>query len=283
MNVAFHTFQEFHGRRQIGSSRIRAKWLINHWPGAELYVPGKSYDIEIFQKVYWTKRAEQTPALKILDICDPDWVENDNVLKMAKLVDGIAFPTSAFNEFFKGYIDKPMKIIRDRIDFNIVKQHKIHSGVATKCVWFGYSHNQDVLQQVIPALRKFNLVLTIISDGMRVFITNAEDKKYFNFVKYDEKTVNDDIIKYGDFVLLPPQLPNDFGKVNYKRMFKSDNKTTLAWGLGMPVANFFEDIEQFVDEKLRIVEADLRRAQALKEYDVRLSIMEYLDLIRELS
>ena len=53
MKIGFLTFEQFYGRKDIGSSRIRAQWLVNHWPEAELFKMGEKYDVIIYQKVYW--------------------------------------------------------------------------------------------------------------------------------------------------------------------------------------------------------------------------------------
>ena len=74
MKIGILTFEQFHGRKDIGSSRIRAKWVINHWPEAEEFVFGQKYDVVIYQKAYWLEHAQEFKGLKILDICDADFL-----------------------------------------------------------------------------------------------------------------------------------------------------------------------------------------------------------------
>ena len=53
----------------VGSSRIRIRWLLNHWPEAEEYKIGKEYEVLIFQKVFWGSMMENFKGIKVLDLC----------------------------------------------------------------------------------------------------------------------------------------------------------------------------------------------------------------------
>lgn len=282
MNTGVITFRDFHGKPAIGSSRIRGDWVIKHWPGAELYVPGKKYDVEIFQKVYWDIHMKQSPAIKILDICDPDWTENPKVNEVIQYVDAITAPTQPFVDHFKNFTDKPVKVIPDRLDLEQYQKKKVHKGDAKSVVWFGYSHNAFVLEQTISTLQKMNLKLTVISNNFHLYIKEKLPKGFINFIQYDEETVNDDIIKNGDIVLLPPPPADDMGEMPYNWRFKSNNKTVNAWGLGMPVARNAEELEWFVPEKRRKEEAEEKWNHVKAKYNVKQSVVEYLDLIASL-
>ena len=74
MKIGICTFAKYHGRKGIGSSRIRGEWLTNHWEEAEIYKQGGKYDVLIFQKVYWTALAKAFKGVKIFDLCDPDFL-----------------------------------------------------------------------------------------------------------------------------------------------------------------------------------------------------------------
>ena len=80
MKVSILTFDKWHGRRigTIGSSIIRARWLLPHWPEAKLWTHGMRADVYIFQKVYWPAFMKDCQGIKILDLCDPDWFNNKN-------------------------------------------------------------------------------------------------------------------------------------------------------------------------------------------------------------
>lgn len=278
MKIGILTFADFHGRKQIGSSRIRGRWLAKHWPGAEMYKMGYQYDVEIYQKVYWTEHMKSSTAMKILDVCDPDWLDPDSQIReVIEHVDAITFPTKKFQEFFSQITDKPLKLIPDRIDFDVVKQNKIHKGKAKKVVWFGYSGNQGTLKQAIPTIERLGLKLTVISDNMRVGFPNLERKKLFNYIPYNEDTVNDDLVKNGDIAVLPPD-PNN----SYKFQFKSNNKTMHCWALGIPVAKNGSELTYYMEEENRQKEVNLMKKEVREKYDVRLSVQEYMELIASL-
>ena len=51
--IGILTFEQFQGRQNIGSSRIRVKWPLKYWENAEEFVMGQKYDVVIYQKAYW--------------------------------------------------------------------------------------------------------------------------------------------------------------------------------------------------------------------------------------
>ena len=66
---AILTFEQFHGRKNLGSSRIRGHWLIDNWDEVELFKQGKKYDFVIYQKAYFIEHAKIFKGIKILDLC----------------------------------------------------------------------------------------------------------------------------------------------------------------------------------------------------------------------
>ena len=77
-------------------------------------------------------------------------------------------------------------------------------------------------------------------------------------------------------VVLNPRL--DSGRWRYK----SDNKTTTAWALGLPVAHNLEELRLLQTEEARQHEADRRYVQVREACDVRASIEDYEVLIERL-
>lgn len=281
MNVSVLTFRDFHGK-QAGSSKIRGDWLVKYWPGAELYQAGKAYDVEIFNKVYWTERFRTTPALKILDVCDPDWIDSSQVIEAVRMVDAITCPTEDIKNYLVKLTDTPVKVIPDRLDLELFDKKKVHKGDAKKAVWFGFSHNMGAIQQAIPTLKQFGMKLTIVSDDMRIYLQDLEEKKLFNFVKWDERTAYDEIMRHGEIALLPDMPLDTTGKPPYRHQFKSNNRTITAWALGLPVAKTAEDVEFFIPEKNRQQDAAEKWETVKAHFDVRQSVVEYLELIAEL-
>lgn len=282
MRTAFHLFSDFYGK-ESGSSRIRGNWVIKYWDGAESFIHGRGYDVEIFQKVYWINRAKKTPAIKILDICDTDWTSNDNVMPFIKHVDAITCPTEKFIDFFKDYTDVPVKVIPDRVDLETIPKPKEHKGTAKNVVWFGFHNNQEGLVAIENKLLEAGVKLTVISNDIKHPLPKLNNKGLFNYVKYDEKTADHDILKHADFVVMPPHPKDDNGDVYYKYSFKSNNKTVHSWALGLPVATSAEEFDRFMDPEERKKEAKKRLNEVKAKYDVRQSVYEYLELIKELA
>lgn len=282
MTVGFVDFAYFHNRDNVGSSKIRSRWVSKYWSEAETFSDGKKYDVEIYQKCYWTGHMKHSPALKILDVCDPDWLENPKFAETFPYVHGITVPTEAFARHFARVTDLPVKVIPDRLDLDLFKIQKTHVGKAKRVVWFGYSHNMGVLTQAIHTVKRLGLKLTVISEDMRMYLKDSEDSSVFEFVKYEEKTINQDIRKYGDIALFPPHMVFDTGRVPYRAQFKSNNKTIQAWANGLPVATNSEELEFFLDPDHRNQEAKDRLAEVKDKYDVKLSVQEYKDFIESL-
>jgi len=75
MNVRFVGFDQWQGKFNIGSSTIRCDWVIKQWPEAKRFKFGENPDCIIYQKAYWIDHMKEYKGIKILDICDPDWLE----------------------------------------------------------------------------------------------------------------------------------------------------------------------------------------------------------------
>ena len=64
VDVRFMTFEQYHGKRNIGSTRIRVRNLLKHWKEADIYKYGENPDVLIFQKVYMTGETYRSTAYK---------------------------------------------------------------------------------------------------------------------------------------------------------------------------------------------------------------------------
>lgn len=276
---------EIHESRQpdsVGSSRIRGTWIKDNWPQAELFHMGRKYDAIIFQKSYFIRYAKEYEGIKILDMCDPDWLESKPIIEMIEHCDGVTTSTESLAEYVRKITDKPVMCIPDRIDFSTIDQRKKHSGVARSVVWFGYSANARQLDQVLGSLKRLGLSLVVISDRSyypQAKVQGVDDQwiqENIKNVKYDYEISNSDIIQYGDIVLNP--------RLNEPRFkYKSDNKTSLAWALGMPVAKDSEDLEKYMSEDDRKKEI-IRVDKFLRdEYDISKSVSQYQEFIIQLK
>ena len=180
--------------------------------------------------------------------------------------------------------DKRVVCIPDRVDLEehtTVKRE--HSEKLKSLAWFGYSHNYvyiDRIMQSSQAKRLFKehgLSLTIFSESQ---IEPEDSYKDLDFTwrKYDYKTIHDDLVAY-DAAFFPP----DRDKTNYKGRFKSDNKLITCKALGLPIVQKPEDIEGLMSEKERVKIGKEGRREVEKDYDVRISVDEYKQLIKEIN
>lgn len=272
MKIGFVLFENFHQRRDIAGSRIRGKWLIKYWPEAEEFIQGKDYDVVIYQKCYWKEHAKAFKGMKILDVCDPDWLDGwPPVIDFMNLMDAITVPTKALKEAIEKFCSVPVFIIPDRIDLETLPAQKKDSGQRAKSVvWFGYSHNSDVIEPALPLLRNLGLTLKVISNG-----TYRSHECETESIDWKLETVNEEIQK-ADFALLPV---NENGRGKYK----SNNKEILARSLGLTVAKTAEDLKRLIDPEERKKDLLLFTEEDKMSYDVRKSVEEMKNVIESAS
>jgi len=280
MNVGIFTFSKKHGRpiERCGSSIWRGKWYVDNWPEAEYYVEGKKYDVVIFQKVWWRELYEQLDCIKVLDLCDPEWLMAGwPIVEMSYLVDAIVVASDGLYNALKPIINPDCELvwINDRVDFQqfgkgMKKQYT--SDTVSKIGWFGYFGNgEKTLQQVIYSLREHDLKLKIISDNT---IEYPDFEQYIENVEFNWETLPYEMLDC-DLMLNPPIL-SPYSK------YKSQNKTYLAWALGLPVATNGDELRELLD--MVYLRGQSHRVYDLVrlEYDVKQSIKEYKDLIDRL-
>lgn len=270
MKIAMLSMEKYENRRPeaVGSSRIRCRWVMKYDKRLVPFKNGVKYDAVIYQKAYWKEHMKRFPGIKIFDLCDPDWMEGKPITEVAEMVDGFTVPTQALADFIGQLTEKPIMVIPDRIDpeeHTPVKSE--HIGKARSVVWFGYSSNQEVLDQTVVFLKSKMLQLVVVSDR------NYHDADIN--VPYDYRTIHEELIRH-DFVLMP-----DYKK-NLRHSFKSPNKTLTSWALGLPVAIGPEDIERFMSAEEREKESKMRRAEVLEKHHSRLSGPEYVNFINDI-
>jgi len=282
MKTAFLTFEQYHGKKGIGSSRIRCHWLIKHWMdagkdigNAEEFIMGRKYDCIIFQKVYWPEYAKEFKGIKILDLCDPDWFQwQYKVKEMIEECDVITTSTKELAEAVAKFTDKPVHYVADRVDFDQIKKIKEHKGNAKSVVWYGYNQNFPRLMEAISALKKMKLNLIVIANKP-FLLSGLSDVIQLTNYPFNEETVNDDIQK-ADIVINP--ISNE---AHWK--YKSNNKTVIAWALGMPVAKNDQELKIFLTEDGRKKEVEKRLKEVKENYDVKKSVIELKNIIIKLS
>jgi hypothetical protein len=279
--VGFYTFEQT--RRfasEIGSSRIRAHWLIRHWPQAELFTLGRQYTCLILQKVYWLEGAKHFPGIKILDLCDPDFLHWKCPLRqLADLCDAVTTSTEALADFVRQYTAKPVACIPDRLDLASFGNPKRHAGTGptTTAAWFGYSANFPMLDNSIPALLENGIrKLIVVASQASPYSLPEVARDRIELVNYpwESATVNQHLRRA--HVVLNWQV--QYGKWR----FKSNNKTTTAWALGLPVAHNGDELAKLMTEDARVRESEVRLSEVRERYDVRQSVRDYQNLIAQL-
>lgn len=283
MKVRFFTFEQYHGKKNIGSTRIRVHNLIKHWDEAELYKYGENPDVMVFQKVYMQPDyhfPKHFEGIKILDICDPDWLsEQQNVVETINAVDGVTCPTETLKEFLEQLSDKPVRVIPDRHEFDYLPDLRSHSGKIRKAVWFGFKQNAELLQFAIPTLERRGIHLTVISnDDPSCWRWANDPEKYraemYDFKKYEHEDIVSDLSNADVCILPEGNRPKD--------RFKSNNRTTLCWFAGVPIAKDSDDLDRLDDPMEREKDIKTNRAIAQKDYDVKLSVKDLKQFIDEL-
>jgi len=278
--VKFLTFEQFHNKKGIGSTNIRVHQLLKYWPEASIYRYGENADCMIFQKVYCGldyKFPAHFEGKKILDICDPDWMQGRVFVKeTVDAVDAVTCPTEVMQRFIQQMTNKPVVVIKDRFDIELVPEPKPHDKEAKTVVWFGYRHNAELLKPAMHVIDELGLNLIIIADDDPILYqySTRDRHDFYEFVKYNEDTFYENMQK-ADYALLPQGFrPQD--------VFKSENKTIKAKLAGLPVARTADDMRKFADPKERQLAIDTDYANIKQEYDVRKSVKEMKELIASL-
>ncbi len=281
MKVSIVSWEKYHWRPfgSIGSSMIRARWLAEKWDEANEWKHGDKFDAIILQKVYWLDMVKDFQGIKILDMCDPDWMKSEEtgckLVEISQYIDAITCSTDELTNVIKKIITHiPVVTIPDRLNLDYFTIKKKHTERAKSVVWFGYYHKaREVLNQVMMSLKKRNLSLYVVSNS-----TFEPDNDYGVEVSNIMWTPNNAFmdIQSGDFVINPS---SPFKELR----FKSNNKTLISWALGMPVVNTAEDMDRFLDPVERQKEADLRQKEINEKWDIKFSIEQYKQLCQDIQ
>lgn len=293
MIVKAFTFEKYNNRKNVGSTRIRIRNLMKYWPELTEYKYGERADVMIFQKVYVTGESgrssqydyiKHVPWIKILDICDPDWLGDAAITKGCLIrqtvdaVDAVVTSTEELAKFIRQFTDKPVVVIKDRFLVVDAPAPKQHVGPARKAIWFGYSHNAELLRGAMRAIERRGMSLTVLSDKDPMAWRWAQDqdayKDKYTFKTYAEDTFYETMRKHDVCILPAGGRPQD--------RFKSNNKTVKAWLAGLPVVTNDEELEAMMEAPARNREALARWTEAKKEYDARKSVEEYKALIDDI-
>lgn len=281
MVVRTFDYSQFHGKAEpVGSTYIRVDQLIKYWPEAAKYKYGENPDVMIFQKVFCSpdyKFPINFKGIKILDICDPMWLEGVDVVETCHAMDVVTVPTESLAEFIRQF-HKNVIVVPDRFDLETIPPPKAHQGLARTVVWFGYSHNIDTLRPAMDIINEMNFNLVIISNDDPIanrWAMNRPNLDWYTYIRYNEDTIYEDIQR-ADFAIFPDGMrPID--------RFKSNNKTIKANLAGLPVAKTADEVRHYIKATNRTKWFDTNYDNIKTEYDVRKSVTQMERLIDEIK
>jgi hypothetical protein len=258
--------------RESGSARIRAEWICQHWDGAQVYdgsQPLAGYDLYVFQKAYLIERTRtwiQTAARwrdrgrcrLAFDLCDPDFLNREHerrLLNVLPLFDFAVASTEPIRDWLVRWM--PAYVIPDRVDVQEVQEIGRYIWRRTdkpRLIWAGYDRNAAAMDELLSTVEELGLELDVLMiDDPLPF-----DEFWRRLLPYD--------------VLLNPK--PDVPPFSYK----SDNKTLIAWTLGMPVARTVDELRRLCEPAERWREMNVRRQHVREAWNISLSVNEWVKL-----
>lgn len=272
-------FSHFVGANKVvGSSFLRAEGIANNAADFEIWKQGRKYHSLIFQKVYWKEMMQLFKGPKILDLCDPDWLNGSvNIIEIGNLADAITCSSEALTAMVKKMFRKKIVIhVPDRLDFNIYPAPKIqHNEFVKNVVWFGFVKNAyETLNQFSAIIKEYNLKLTIIADQPYTQ-PDAIYQLQPKYIQFNRHTAYN-LLKDHDVVLNPRS-----AKVSFK--YKSNNKSVISWKLGLPVAETADQLRKLFTLNERINEANKKQLLVAQQYNISRSIAQYRSIIEEIN
>ena len=263
-----------YNERSAGSTHLRADGLANTTNDFEIWKHGHKYDNLIFQKTYWHEMMEHFKGPKILDLCDPDWINGTvDLIETGNLVNAITCSSSSLTALVKTYFpEKIVVCVPDRLDFDTFPlPREPHKNRAKEIVWFGYIANaHETIAQFAPTLKELGLNLTIISD--RPYSNEDEILELSpKFIPYSIHSAYSNI-KQADIVINPKS-----DKAFFK--YKSNNKTIISWKLGLPVAETPEELIYLLEADKRNKETNKGMHMVNAEYNILKSASQYREII----
>lgn len=242
----------------LGSTRIRCDWLLpllaaDKYDGTQ---DVSRYDAVIHQKSF---PVNSIRGIQVLDLCDPEWRNNDPVAfrRCLNLCDAVVVPTESLrDDLLEMFRDVRCFVIPDRHDLESYRPHSKSPGQKQNppsLVWFGYASHFERARELIEEALRRNYAVTILSD---------KDVGIGRFVPWDDSVWMDELAKH-DICL------NPLGTSGIK---PSNHKHVTAWALGLTVA-----------ETIAEIESGGVTSPPLDQYDIRHSADEWRWLLEVLT
>ena len=250
--------------RAAGSRLIRCEWVAAYWEGAEVYDGTQSFsdaDLVIFQKAYLSDRSRNLlrqlhawrsvshrPAL-CFDLCDPDFLDDthrERLLKVLPLFDFATASTAPLQDWLGQYL--PAYEVPDGINqAAITARHTDSGSTSPRIVWMGYQGNSGALSAIAGAMVDLGLTGDIVAV-----------EKPQPFGAFCQQLSEYDI-------LLNPR-PD-----HWVYRYKSNNKTLVAWEIGVAVARDGDELGYLLDPLERSIQVEAGR-----DYIARFASMPHI-------
>ncbi len=209
-----------------GSIRLRAEWPAKYWEHgrAEVYDGSQridGWDVYVFQKAYraervrsWIVELRNRDAFLVLDMCDPDWLSDGarkKLLDVLPYFDLATCPTQPLADWLGQYL--PTAVVPDGVDLEaITSRHAFDETTSPSVGWIGYKGNIGALSHLHGDIAQI---------GVDVQVVEIEEP--VSFQVFLETLTRFDIILNPRPEVAP-------------YLYKSDNKSTVAWLSGVAVA-----------------------------------------------
>jgi len=260
--------------KHSGSRLIRCEWVAKYWEEAEVYDGTqrlRDFQLFVFQKAYlghtsqklirqlarW--RDEGRPIALAFDLCDPDFLGPHYLrvlMELLPLFDFATAPTTPLVEWLAQWL--PAYEIPDGVDTEaITVHHEFRETRNPSIVWMGYKGNAGALLEISQTMQDEGLT------GDTVTVSSPMPFEAFvaQMAEYD--------------ILLNPRPPRP------PFLYKSDNKTLVAWAAGVAVACDGPELRQLLLPKFRREHLALGRGYVERGGHVRESVMAWQDVVRQ--
>jgi len=281
------------------SSRIRAFWVQKYMPDSEIITTEErlvQMDGVIFQKrfteqdVLWAQILITENIPFIFDVTDPEWdnkykhysrAKQKNLNTMINLSDAVTVPTKYLAySCRKGFPNKKVVVIPDRIDLEMYPEVKIHKnhGKPFTIFWLGVHPNVDCIELAREDLERLGQefpIKLICSYGptMDSRIPSFKNIKLGQTTWTEAKSTK--LMLEADVSINP--------RFNDIRQYKSSNKTIKALACGVPCVeqDFYNKIKpHLLSVERRNAVGTWGRHFVETKYDSKQSVEEYLNLFK---
>lgn len=208
------------------------------------------------------KYAKSVGKLVILDLTDPIWFSNQYFLAMSKDISLFTVSSPGLkDELAKLKLNIPIYIVEDGEDLSHYSvRKKNYEFVQTKPTlsWTGM---KDTYPNLIYALE----VLKPLEGEINIKVIADEPLDYnfknLEFIKWSLEVANKNIIDSDIFI-------NSRDPKIERNKLKSNNKSNLAWALGLPVIHQWDDGREVLEKlKLLLSDKNIRKKNAQEGFN----------------